>query len=130
MKRPRNLLAAIFGGLHLAFCILFFALYFSSKDQQRGLLFVLFVPVDPWILLLANALGDISLAPGAAEVVVTVVVTVVGTAQWWAIGWLIGKTYCRIFRKKPNQQGGANGEQPSRSDQSRESPAAAPRRSP
>ena len=122
MKRPGNLLALLLGSLHFALCVLFFTFYFRSSDPQRAMALVILVPADPWIIPLSSVPIN--------ESVLAFIVTTVGTAQWWAVGWLIMKWVALFSRRKPNQQGGANGEQPSRSDPNPESSAAAPRRSP
>ena len=101
MKRPLNLLAAILGGLHLALCILFFAAFFSSHDLNRGMLIVIFIPIDPWFLLLSSAMEAISVNGGVAIVILAGFITILGTAQWWAIGWLIAKGYSRVFKREP-----------------------------
>ena len=89
MTRPRHLLAVILGGLHLVFCILFFAAYFTSKDPNRGLLFLLFVPIDPWIIPLSIWLEG-------CDAVFAGILTVVGTAQWWVIGRLTETVFRQI----------------------------------
>ncbi len=122
MKRPTNLLALALGSLHFAFCVLFFTFYFRSNDPQRAMALVILMPADPWIIPLSSVPVN--------ESVLAFIVTTVGTAQWWAVGWLIMKGAALFSRRKPNQQGGANGEQPSGSDPNRESSAATPRRSP
>jgi len=122
MKRPGSLLALLLGLLHFALCVLFFTFYFRSSDPQRAMALVILVPADPWIIPLSSVPIN--------ESVLAFIVTTVGTAQWWAVGWLIMKWVAVFSRRKPNQQGGANGEQPSRSDPNPESSAAAPRRSP
>jgi hypothetical protein len=96
MRRPRNLLALTFGGLHLAFCVLFFLLYFSSTDSERSMAFVLFIPIDPWIVPLSKGID-------LPEIAFAAVVTSFGTAQWWAIGWLIARVYKRLIKKEPTQ---------------------------
>jgi hypothetical protein len=53
--------------------------------------FALFLPVDPWIVLLPDA---------SSEVLIAIIVTVFGTIQWWFIGFLIGLGYHRIFKEK------------------------------
>jgi hypothetical protein len=101
MKRPRHLLAAIFAGLHLTFCGLFFYLYFKSNDPNKGMASVIFIFIDPWYLLLLifpTAVGLIATVPQMVVTVSTLVV--LGTAQWWGIGWLIGKVFSVMFRKK------------------------------
>ena len=100
-KRPHNLLALILGGLHLAFCVVFFAIYFRSHDSERSMAFSLFVPFDPWIVPLSKG-------PDFGEAGFAAVLTFCGTAQWWAIGWLIGKASSRIFKKAPNRVAGGN----------------------
>jgi membrane protein YqaA with SNARE-associated domain len=95
MKRPKNLTALILASLHLVFCALFFLMYFISKDPQRGDCLVLFVPADPWIVLLGDAIQN--------ETAVAALVTVLGTAQWWVIGWALGRIAERFRSRMSNK---------------------------
>ncbi len=75
------MIAWILATLHFVFCMIFFALYFSSADLQRGMAFVLFVPFDPWIVPLSRL--------PLADSILATILTILGTLQWWCIGWLI-----------------------------------------
>jgi len=90
MKISRPLVALILGVLHLAFCVIFFALYFRSSDPQRSMALVILIPLDPWIVPFSSVISS--------EIAVAVAVTVVGTVQWWGIGWLIEKGWRWLFK--------------------------------
>jgi hypothetical protein len=95
MKWSRNFLALLLAALHFGWCLLFFTLYFQSADPQRAMAFVLFIPIDPWIILLAEL--------SISEAALALILTILGTAQWWGIGLLLGKAH-RHFRNKPAKQ--------------------------
>ena len=82
----------LLGILHFVFCLLFFTLYFSSSDPERSLGFVLFLPIDPWIVPLTYV--------ASSEIIVAIIITILGTAQWWLIGWLISQGYRRLLKKQ------------------------------
>jgi hypothetical protein len=94
MRRPKNLTALILAGLHLAFCAVFFAIYFSSNDPQRAIALVMLLPADPWIALLGDLIHS--------DAVCAVLVVVAGTAQWWVIGWVLGRISDKIRRRMSN----------------------------
>ncbi len=99
--RPRHRLAAIFAGLHLAFSALFFILYFKSNDPNKGMAFILFLPVDPWIILLGFLLMPLTeVVEWLPNLLLAASVITIGTLQWWWIGRLIENAFNRIFRKK------------------------------
>ncbi|MBI2812923.1 MAG: hypothetical protein HYX71_01405 [Opitutae bacterium] len=99
MKRPPNLLALVFGALHLALCALFFAAYFLSPDSERGMALIVFWFIDPWVRLFFSGFsGSLS-----DEIGFAVAVTLFGTALWWAAGWLVSQVYVSIRKKEPIQ---------------------------
>ena len=89
MAIQRHRLAAIFAGLHLAFCALFFALYFSSNDPQRGMAFIFFIFIDPWFLIFEKLMEILFETP--SELLMAGSLITLGTVQWWWIGRLIAK---------------------------------------
>lgn len=95
MRRPKCITALILAGLHLAFCAVFFTMYFIAKDQQRGIAFVLLLPVDPWIVLVGGVIQN--------EAAFAALITVLGTAQWWGIGWVLGKIAERFRKRMSNK---------------------------
>jgi hypothetical protein len=91
MKLPRHFLALLLSGLHLVWCLCFFYQYFHSQDPNRGMAFVLFIPIDPWIILFSVV--------EASDVVLATLLLVLGTAQWWGIGWLLHRGYQKYSKK-------------------------------
>ena len=84
------------GGLHLAFCVLFFAFYLNSHDPEKSMAFVLFIPIDPWIVPLSKGVE-------LNDWVFAGVVTVLGTVQWWVVGWVLGYLVFKLRQGLPNQ---------------------------
>jgi len=98
MKRPRYLLGWIFGALHLAFCVLFFAAYFTSPDSERGMALYIFAFIDPWMLLFFSAFsGSIH-----DEIIIAAVLTLFGSAGWWGVGWMLAKIIGFFGRHQKN----------------------------
>ncbi len=96
MKFPRNLLAHLLCGVHLAFCLLLAFLYFRSPDPERGMVFIIFYFVDPWFIplievFISNAVFGFLFA------------SAFGSLVWWFIGLAIAKGFSLIFTARKNE---------------------------
>lgn len=77
------LLGSILALTHAAAAVVIFAAYFSSHDPQAALLFIYLLPLDPWVLLLSDAVRN--------EQLFALLTIVLGSIQWLVLGWSLMK---------------------------------------
>jgi hypothetical protein len=69
-----------FAGIHLVSCAVVFGFFLSSSDSEAALVFVVLLPLDPWLPILTHSIESTALLASLAALL--------GTAQWFAAGWI------------------------------------------
>jgi hypothetical protein len=92
--------------LHLALLALFYFEYQKSNDPERGLMFVIWLPLDPIAVLLMWPLA--TLFHSDSDVLPFGLLAVAGTAQWFFIGYYLRRLRRRYLKHAEEQRAISN----------------------